>query len=295
MRVRLAGALLLMSLFATAGVMSSVVTAQDESAFAGLDVPAIEVQFSEGTPEGVPAELEAGRYLVTFDNQSSSDIALNFIGLPEGLTFDQAMADAEAAGEDAPDWFYESSTPGGAVAPAGSSAESVINLAPGSYAVLVFAWEGPVDTGMPLQLEVSGDASALDDAPMPEADVVADMLDFEFVLSDPVPSGLGIWEITNSGEQPHEVALVRGPEGVTIDQVLAVAEADSTGGTPSADGPSADDFEPVGNTVSISAGQTTWVPFDLEPGTYVAFCFVPDPETGLPHMMLGMTTVFTVE
>ena len=121
------------------------------------------------------------------------------------------------------------------------------------------------------------------------------MLDFEFVFSDPIPSGMGIWEITNSGEQPHEVALVKGPDGVTLEQVLAVSEADMSGGTPPADSPSADDFEPFGNTVAISGGQTTWVPFDLEPGTYVAFCFVTDPETGLPHMMLGMTTVFTVE
>lgn len=33
---------------------------------------------------------------------------------------------------------------------------------------------------------------------------------------------------------------------------------------------------------------------DLTPGTYVAVCFVIDPETGMPHAMEGMVSLFEV-
>jgi hypothetical protein len=33
---------------------------------------------------------------------------------------------------------------------------------------------------------------------------------------------------------------------------------------------------------------------DLAPGTYIALCFVPDEETGVPHALMGMVQVFTV-
>ena len=33
---------------------------------------------------------------------------------------------------------------------------------------------------------------------------------------------------------------------------------------------------------------------DLAPGTYIAVCFVPDEETGVPHALMGMVQVFTV-
>jgi hypothetical protein len=37
-----------------------------------------------------------------------------------------------------------------------------------------------------------------------------------------------------------------------------------------------------------------WPLLDLEPGTYVAVCWVPDSRNGMPHVMEGMLDVFTV-
>jgi hypothetical protein len=34
---------------------------------------------------------------------------------------------------------------------------------------------------------------------------------------------------------------------------------------------------------------------DLEPGTYVAICNIPDPASGMPHSRLGMLRQFTVQ
>ena len=43
-----------------------------------------------------------------------------------------------------------------------------------------------------------------------------------------------------------------------------------------------------------SGGQTIWSEFDLDPGTYAVICFILDHETGRPHAVDGMVTVFTV-
>jgi len=39
---------------------------------------------------------------------------------------------------------------------------------------------------------------------------------------------------------------------------------------------------------------TVAVEFNLEPGTYVALCFMPEKETGMPHAFKGMYAVFTI-
>ena len=44
----------------------------------------------------------------------------------------------------------------------------------------------------------------------------------------------------------------------------------------------------------MSPGNTVWAVLDLEPGDYIAICFVPDAESGAPHAMLGMIAPFTV-
>ncbi len=51
----------------------------------------------------------------------------------------------------------------------------------------------------------------------------------------------------------------------------------------------------VFGTGDQSGGVTAWYSTNFEPGTHGALCFITDPETGLPHVMLGMIEVFEVE
>jgi hypothetical protein len=44
----------------------------------------------------------------------------------------------------------------------------------------------------------------------------------------------------------------------------------------------------------LSSGQSIWVSASLDAGTYVALCFVTDPQTGKVHAMEGMVSVFQV-
>lgn len=87
-------------------------------------------------------------------------------------------------------------------------------------------------------------------------------------------------------DQTHEFQLVRVPAGTTKDELLSCL----TGGA------CALTAQPIdsGGASAIAPGRTHWVELHLQPGTYAAWCFVPDIETGMPHALMGMISVFTV-
>jgi uncharacterized cupredoxin-like copper-binding protein len=85
----------------------------------------------------------------------------------------------------------------------------------------------------------------------------------------------------NDGSYPHEIVVVRLPEGTTAEQVLA-------GGVPE------DEIEFVGQT-TIAPGETDeLVLADLQPGSYTLLCFVDEPD-GVPHAARGMVARVTIE
>jgi hypothetical protein len=135
---------------------------------------------------------------------------------------------------------------------------------------------------------------ATPEAAMPIVDGTVRLFDFNFEFPDTVEAGRQIWAVTNTGEQPHELLLARSPESGTTEQVLELMASESEEATPTGGGPSFGDFEPVGGIGWLSPGATAWTEVDLTPGTYVALCFVFDPETGLPHVAMGMVATFTV-
>ncbi len=48
------------------------------------------------------------------------------------------------------------------------------------------------------------------------------------------------------------------------------------------------------SSVVAGQGMPSNALFELVPGEYVVLCFMPDYETGQPHVMLGMVDTFTV-
>ena len=71
-------------------------------------------------------------------------------------------------------------------------------------------------------------------------------------------------------------------------------ESEDEHATPVGGGPSSAEMTTVGGIGWLSPGQVAWTEVDLEPGTYVALCYVFDPGTGMPHAAMGMAAVFTV-
>jgi len=119
---------------------------------------------------------------------------------------------------------------------------------------------------------------------VPEGATVIDgeLADYEFILSETsAPAGDIAFNVTNTGQYPHEVVVLQLPEGITVEDLFAdeslFAQVQFFGFTyadPGAEAP------PL-------------VMVNMEPGVYTLVCFIDEPE-GIPHVMRGMILEFEV-
>jgi len=274
-----------------------------DSLLAGLGYPEIRVT-TDGTTHDFPTALEAGRYHVVLENQGDRDVAyleLLIEQLPEGMTFEEAKAafdEAEAAGPPfaPPDLQFEMVYAGGLVTAAGETKGFVLDLTPGEWTVILTAY-GPyteAGTDMPVTVTVTGEMPETED---PTGHVEIGLLDMDFVVPDRFEAGPQVWQVTNTGLQPHNIVLNRVPAGTTEDQMIEFVNSLITEpATPvSRDGLAYEDVdEAVFFTQPLSREQVNLYELDLEPGTYALDCSIRDP-SGTAHVMLGMVEIVTVE
>jgi len=121
-------------------------------------------------------------------------------------------------------------------------------------------------------------------ADVPEGATVIDgeMADYEFILSETsAPAGDIAFNVTNTGQYPHELVMLQLPEGITVEDVFAdeslFAQVRFFGFTYADPGQAANPMVLV----------------DMQPGVYTLVCFIDVPE-GVPHVMRGMITEFEV-
>jgi hypothetical protein len=235
--------------------------------------------------------------------------------LPEGMSADDFMAllagppaaspeaMMEAPGAEAgppedesrpPDWFYQTAIAGGTGANPGQSAQAIIDLTPGEW----IAWAGyPEAPQAPVDLSVSGEAGATPAAGTePAADVTVTMFEYDFSVEGTLTPGSHVIAVNNVGAQPHEMFMASAPEPVTEEQIAQILELEMQGATPAPESgvPNPENFLPVASMTPLSMGKTGWLSVNLESGTYILVCFVPDIESGMPHAFEGMYQVFTV-
>jgi hypothetical protein len=312
----------------TSGFTASLAAAQDATPAAGADhlfadtmgLPELAITATTDALEGVPAETAAGRYVVTLTAEADVEFGagVEFLMLPEEMTFDdfvamfagppagaaegtppsEPMASPQAGGAEPgiPEWYYQTYLPGGAAADAGFSSQVILDLRPGTYVV----WSGdPAAPQAPVELTVTGEAVTPTAAEEPAAGATVTMFEYGFTLDGQLVPGPQVLKVANVGAQPHFTILVRPTEPVTKEQVGMLLEAEMAG-TPTADAAAAagvsnpDEWAFAGYAGTLSMGGAEWVPVDLEPGTYVLVCFVPEIGSGIPHAYLGMYDVITV-
>ncbi len=127
-------------------------------------------------------------------------------------------------------------------------------------------------------------------------DVIAGIAkDMAFTLDQPLHAGPQTVALTNAGEQPHFLGLAGVPAGTTVHDEVQLSETYLSPKAPPPANLSCDDLEPVFGSAELSSGMTNWFSVDLTPGDYLLVCFVPDQTTGVPHAMLGMIQIVTVE
>lgn len=268
------------------------VSARQAADLAGLGLPELTITVTATEYQVSSQTLPAGWTLVTLDNQSPGDNSADVMLLPSGETMESLMAVLSASMESPtaapPAWINEATFAGAPWARAGSSAQALVLLSEGDWVVFSPA---PLT---PATVTVTGaNATAVVPSGL-QADRDVIMQEYAFLgLDDMVPVGPQVWQVTNTGHQPHILTFSELPPGTTqaqfLDGVMAMMS-----GTPEAAGPDAVAPSILGGCSSLSGGQSLYLALDVTAGTYGAICFFPEPETGAPHALLGMAQVFTV-
>jgi hypothetical protein len=126
----------------------------------------------------------------------------------------------------------------------------------------------------PLTVVASSDA----DAPEQTADIVMSLKDYSFTMSKPITAGKHTIRIESSGDQSHELQLVRLAPGRKAEDVPAWI-AKPNGPPPG---------EPIGGVPGMQKGSVAFITADFTPGDYALICFLADAKDGKPHFTHGM-------
>ncbi len=250
--------------------------AQDEPA-----IPEVTITASE---DGValPEDLSAGLTTITFDNQTEDDYSPLLLRVNEGATLEDFLSNMDS--DPATALTYVSIL-GSLDTAAGESHSVTYDLSAGDYAFMNFGSDTPdINT---FTVAESSDESA----PAPEADVQVTMVDFAYAIPDTLASGPQVWELHNEGQQPHEMGIFKVDDDATLEDVQSTLMNMMMSEDENAEFP----YESAMFWTPMGPDAQAWIDVDLEPGTYVATCFLPDFLGDMtPHMMHGMIKLFKV-
>lgn len=219
----------------------------------------VDITVSDETFE-MPTALEAEPVVLTLQNEGETVHRAFFARLNDGVT-EEDFEKALSKGADA---LFPVVTLAGNMSEvkAGESTDITMQFAEGNYVVIDPEVKGPPPFQFFTVTPPSGPP-----VEEPTSDYTIETGDFYFEITEPV-SGNATVEITNVGEQSHEVGIGKGPHGE--------------------DGEVTTIFAPA-------PGGRLWAEVNLKPGEYTLVCFLPDPKTNKPHLKLGMELPFEVK
>jgi len=232
-----------------------------------------------------PDRIPAGVITMQVVNKGQDPHHIQLIKLLQGKTAEDFRAAITADPARLPKWIKFVGGPN-AILP-GSEAVATMNLAEGEYLLicLIPNKEGVphMALGMQKPLSVRGAKPTLVSEPKPGLRIT--LADFRFTQSQPISAGSHTIQVMNHGTQPHEVVVLKLDPGASAKDFGAAFEPGASGPPPG---------KPVGGVVGLESGGHAFFTARFEPGRYGLICFFPDPVTGKPHFMQGMTSEFTV-
>lgn len=276
----------------------------------GLGLPELQINVSDDGWDA-PAEIAAGRYLITASYEGERDFGtVAFLSLPSDWTID-GLNERLAEGDDSASpvasdgtgvsstvdslgWLYEVTLAGGVSPVDGGTAQGIVDLFPGSWAIWADAF-----TPAAIELTVTGEMPA--DLPEPASTVTvtgtSDGESFGFEIDGDIEPGTQVIKVVNASDQPHFLEVVQLSSLVTEEQLAEYLLA-KPGGTPVADSDVPADLEvfltPL-YAATQSPGTTQWMVATVSPGAYAMVCWLPDPgHNGESHAQRGMITIFEV-
>jgi len=233
----------------------------------------------------IPKGIHAGLNDIKLQNQGKEPHQAQLARLNDGVTMDQFMGAIQKGGPDAA--LPLVTLAGGAnTIDAGKQQEVVLDLKAGQYVMLCFVSgaDGMPHAAKGMMVPFTVDATSAGDKPAaPAADTEVTLQDFSFAMPSTIKAGDHTFKVTNKGPQPHEMTLLKLAPGKTMQDAMAF---NGQGQPPFAD---------VGGMGALAPNSSGWVKLHLDPGTYMAVCFVPDPASGKAHAEMGMMNQFTVE
>jgi hypothetical protein len=238
--------------------------------------------YAVATPASIPAQMAT--FHVINKGHEAHQAAL--VRLDSGKTYaDFQNAMKEEGKGPPPSWIVWM---GGALAFPGADNNVTMPLEAGSYVwycVIPSADGVPhVMKGMSAPMTVTASTAPVGAAPA--SDIEMTMSDYQWDLSTPITAGSHTFKISGkAGSQPHEVALIRLPEGKTAKDFVDWAA--KMAGPPPA--------EMLVGIPIMQPGYVNYQTVDFKPGHYAIICFVPDAKDGQPHALHGMVKEFTVQ
>ncbi len=251
------------------------------------EIPAITIKAKDYAFE-VPDEMNAGPVSITLENDGAEPHHVQLARLKDRATMEDVQ-DALRQGPESALFELLEWVGGASIVAPGGRQQVLLDLSEGQYVLLCFVAS---PDGVPHLAK--GMVKALEVVAHPYRRISVDLnphipvtlMDFAFKMPQEVKAGVQVWKITNEGVQPHEMTLIKLAPDKTVQDAMNFMQSES----PQEPMP----FEFVGGMQALDTGKTGWVVLNLTAGTYMALCFVPDPESGKAHTELGMIQAFTV-
>jgi hypothetical protein len=260
-----------------------------------------------------PASTFSGRSELILVNQGQGFDNLLIAKLTGANTVDNLPAQGnQELYNNLPSWIIPIGGPG--KVPPGKTSSITVNLEAGNYVLIRFgtdennvtipAW----DLRVPFTVAQSANSLALE----PDFDMLMNMIDFGYTVSDEYKPGVGsaivkegshIIKITNMGKIPHEVILAKFDKGKrAVDYPGWKRNTQGNGGGNLVPIMLEDGTFPTtpptatiwGGSTIIAANGVAYLHVDLVPANYLMYCTLPNPQTENPNFSAGMIEEFSV-
>jgi hypothetical protein len=276
------------------------------------DLPEITITVSDSSYSiNLPVPVLPGQYVITVVNETESLAVADIVALPEDVSFGDftstLFSSFQGTGGELPEWWADANFAGGSWAGPGATSKTVANLTAGRWTTFS---TNPASTQPAQNFTVvteeeaiaAGYIAAPEEGATPVASPEASPAAVEFPVLESAAqievadagitatggaSGSALWQVTNAGEQPHDLVVYQVAGGTDAAGAAAIATAVAAGEAPA----DATLFASIG---ILSPGATGYIDGNLEPGTYAVFSTLPDASGGL-QSDAGVVTVLVVE
>jgi uncharacterized cupredoxin-like copper-binding protein len=232
-----------------------------------------------------PDRLPAGQHTVRLRNRGKESHQLQFLKLEEGKTPADLAAALKSESVALPSWAKHMGGPNGVNA--GGVSEATVYLEPGSYVIICSVpgkhHKSHAALGMQKPLRV------MDTRPAPpdfHGNFHMAMLDYEFVVVQPLRKGRHRFYVINRGSQVHQASIVRLNAGASTEDVLTALQRNPPSHLPGT---------LIGGMSGLEPGRDGTFTAKLTPGRYAIMCLFSNSPVAEWHAAKGMVMNFTIE